>query len=107
MSQSLQSMKPIISAKRFLRAEYRLLAARLLEFVWKYSNKVYVPSGRMQEGPYVIQTGVWKFFHYYNILRGMEEECLKFVKEECVPGMEELKIPITGGWRLVMAVVQG
>ncbi len=82
--------------------EYRFLSAKLLEYVWKYCNKVYVPSGRIQEGPYRIQTGVWKFNHYYNILRGKEEEHLKFVKEEAGPGLEELKIPLTGGWRLVV-----
>jgi hypothetical protein len=82
--------------------KYRMLSSRLLQYVWKYSNKMYVPSGRIQEGPYRIQTGVWKFHHYYNILTGMEEEHLKFVKEECQPGMEELKIPYTGGWRLVL-----
>jgi hypothetical protein len=82
--------------------EYRFLSAKLLEYVWKYTNKVYVPSGRIQEGPYRIQTGVWKFNNYYNILRGKEEEHLKFVKEECIPGLAELKIPLTGGWRLVI-----
>ena len=82
--------------------EYRLLSAQLLEYVWKYSNKIYVPTGRIQEGPYRIQTGVWKFNHYYNILRGMEEDHLKFVLEECLPGLEELKVPLTGGWRLVV-----
>jgi hypothetical protein len=82
--------------------EYRFLSAQLLEHVWKYCNKVFIPSGRIQEGPYRIQTGVWKFNHYYNILRGKEEDHLKFVKEECVPGLAELKIPLTGGWRLVI-----
>ena len=82
--------------------EYRHLSLNLLEYVWKYSNKVYVPSGRIQESPYRVQTGVVKFNHYYNILRGKEDEHLKFVKEECVPALEELKIPLTGGWRLIM-----
>lgn len=82
--------------------EYRVLSNKLLEYVWKYTNKVYVPSGRIQEGPYRIQTGVWKFNQYYNILRGKEEDHLKFIKEECLPGMEELKVPLTGGWRLVI-----
>lgn len=82
--------------------EFGTLSNTLLEYVWKYSNKVYVPTGRIQEGPYRIQTGVWKFNQYYNILRGKEKEHMKFVKEECLPGMEELKVPITGGWRLVI-----
>ena len=35
--------------------------------------------------------------------QGKEEEHRRFVKEECLPGMEELKIPVTGGWRLASA----
>lgn len=82
--------------------EFRLLSSKLLDYVWKYANKVYVPTGRIQEGPYRIQTGVVKFNHYFNILQGMEEEHLKFVKEECMPALEELKIPLTGGWRMII-----
>jgi hypothetical protein len=82
--------------------EYRVVSNRLLSLVWKYSSKVWVPTGRIQEGPYRIQTGVWKFNQSYNVLRGKEEEHRRFVKEECLPGMEELKVPITGGWRLVI-----
>jgi hypothetical protein len=82
--------------------EYREISNRLLSLVWKYSSKVWVPTGRIQEGPYRIQTGVWKFNQNYNILRGKEEEHRRFVKEECLPGMEELKVPVTGGWRLVI-----
>jgi hypothetical protein len=82
--------------------EYRVISNRLLALVWKYSSRVWVPTGRIQEGPYRIQTGVWKFNQHYNILRGKEEEHLRFVKEECLAGMEELKVPITGGWRLVI-----
>lgn len=82
--------------------EYRMLSNDLLEYVWKYSNRVYVPTGRLLEGPYRVQTGVWKFNHYYNILRGMEQEHLNFVKTEVLPAMETLKVPVTGGWRLVI-----
>ncbi len=82
--------------------EYRILSARLLEYVWKYSNKIYIPTGRIEEGPYRIQTGVWKLNHYYNILQGMEVEHLRFIKEEFVPALKELNIPLTGGWRLIV-----
>jgi hypothetical protein len=82
--------------------EYRILSTKLLEYVWKYSNKVYAPTGRIHEGPYAIQTGVWKFNQYYNILRGKGEDHLQFVKQEWVQGMEELKVPLTGGWRLII-----
>lgn len=82
--------------------EYRALHNRLLDLVWKYSSKVWVPTGKIQEGPYRIQTGVWKFNQQYNVLRGKEDDHRRFVREECIPGMEELKVPVTGGWRLVI-----
>jgi hypothetical protein len=82
--------------------EYRLITEKLLQVVWKYAAKLYVSSGRVLEGPYSIQTGAWKFNQYYNILRGREEEHYRFVKEECIPGMKELGVPITGAWRLVI-----
>jgi hypothetical protein len=82
--------------------EYRVISSRLLQLVWKYSSRLYVASGRVIEGPYNIQVGAWKFNQYYNILRGKEEEHYRFVKDECIPGMKELKVPITGAWRLVI-----
>ncbi|MBI5583458.1 MAG: hypothetical protein HY892_06520 [Deltaproteobacteria bacterium] len=82
--------------------DYRVISNQLLSLVWKYSSKVWLPTGRIQEGPYRIQTGVWKFNQLYNVLRGKEEDHRRFVKEECIPGMEELKVPITGGWRMII-----
>jgi hypothetical protein len=82
--------------------DYRLISTKLQCLVWQYSSKLYVSSGRVIEGPYRIQTGAWKFNQYYNVLPGMEDEHYRFVKEECIPGMKELKVPITGGWRLVV-----
>jgi hypothetical protein len=82
--------------------EYRELSARLSEHVWKYSNKIYVPVGRTEKAPYVIQTGVFKLTHYYNVLHGMEEEHVKFVREEVIPTMEQLNIPVTGAWRMAI-----
>ena len=46
--------------------------------------------------------GAWKFNQYYNLLPGMEEEHYTFVKEECIPGMQKLGVPVTQGWRLVI-----
>jgi hypothetical protein len=82
--------------------EYRLILSGLLCLVQKYSSKLWVSSGRVVEGPYRIQTGAWKFNQYYNVLPGMEDEHYHFVKEECIPGMKELQVPITGAWRLVI-----
>jgi hypothetical protein len=82
--------------------EYRNLFEKLLSYIWKYSSKLYVSSGKVIEGPYSIQTGAWKFNQYYNILSGKDQEHYKFVKEECIPGMKELNVPITGAWRMVI-----
>lgn len=82
--------------------EYRMLSERLLQYAWKYSSKVWAASSRIQESPYRIQTGVWKFNQYYNVLPGKEEEHYRFVKEECLPAMKEMGVPITGGWHLVV-----
>jgi len=67
-----------------------------------YSSRLWVASGRVGEGPYKIQMGAWKFNQYYNVAPGLEDDHYKFVKEECIPGMQELKVPITQGWRLVI-----
>jgi len=82
--------------------DYRILYSKLTKVVYKYSSKLLVSSGRVTEEPYHIQTGSWKFNQYYNIIPGMEEEHYRFVKEECIPGMKELRVPITGAWRLVI-----
>ncbi len=82
--------------------DYRLMTGKLMRLVCNYSSKLWVPSGRLQEGPYKIQTGAWKFNQYYNVLPGKEDDHYRWVKEECIPGMEALGVPITQGWRLVI-----
>ncbi|MEW5910178.1 MAG: hypothetical protein AB1659_10300 [Thermodesulfobacteriota bacterium] len=85
-----------------IQSEYRIISNRLFEFVCNYRNRVWVPSGNIQEAPYRIQTGAWKFNHYYNVLPGKEKEHYEFVKNECLPGMKSLGVPVTGGWRLAV-----
>ena len=82
--------------------KFRGLTNTLHQYIWKYSSKVWAPSGRIQQGDYRIQTGVWKFNQYYNVLPGKEAEHQRFVEQECLPGMAELKVPVTNGWRLVI-----
>ncbi|MCX5874138.1 MAG: hypothetical protein NTY51_13025 [Deltaproteobacteria bacterium] len=84
------------------KEEYRTVTDKLFELTCRYSSKLYVSSGRVTEGPYNIQTGAWKFNQYYNIIPGKETEHYRFVKDECMPGMKELGVPITGAWRLVI-----
>jgi hypothetical protein len=95
--ESLESLHKNLATK-----EYRVISNRLLEYAWKYNSKVWAASSRIQESPYRIQTGVWKFNQYYNVLPGKEEEHYRFVKDECIPAMKKLGVPITAGWHLVV-----
>lgn len=88
--------------KALLNSEYRIISNRLLQVVFQYRSRVWISSGRIQEEPYRIQTGAWKFNQYYNVIPGMEDAHYHFVKEECMPGMKALGVPITGGWRLAI-----
>ena len=88
--------------KALLESSYRIITNKLLQVVVKYSSRVWVPSGRIHEKPYRIQTGAWKFNQYYNVIPGMGDAHYRFVKEECIPGMKALGVPITGGWRLAI-----
>lgn len=88
--------------KAVLNSAYRIISNKLLQVVFKYSSRVWVPSGRIQKEPYRIQTGAWKFNQYYNVIPDMGDAHYHFVKEECIPGMKALGIPITGGWRLAI-----
>jgi len=83
-------------------SEYRVITNKLLQVVFNYSNRVWVRSGRIRKGPYRIQTGAWKFNQYYNLIPGQEDAHYQFVKEECIPGMKALGVPITAGWRLAI-----
>ena len=82
--------------------DYRILANKLSQVVFNYSNRGWVSSGRLRDEPYRIQTGAWKFNQYYNVIPGQEEAHYQFVKEECIPGMKALGVPITAGWRLAI-----
>lgn len=96
-----------VSDQQYLRKilsteEYRLIKARLHNVVCNYGSKMWVSSGRVTEKPYDIQMGAWKFNQYYNVVPGKEEEHYRFVKDECMPGMQQLGVPVTGAWRLVI-----
>jgi hypothetical protein len=83
-------------------SEFRVLSTGLIQMVSNYGSRVWISSGRVHEEPYRIQTGAWKFTQRYNIVRGKEDDHYRFVKEECIPCMKSLKIPLTGGWRLAI-----
>ena len=88
--------------KSLSTSDYRKTYMKLLQFVWKYTSRVWSPVGRFSEEPYKIQTGIWKFTQYYNVLRGKEDAHYNFVKEECFPALQKLGIPITGSYNMVI-----
>ena len=83
-------------------AEYQDITSRLMEFVTHYHSKILAPTGRVPIGDYKVQTGIWKFNQYWNIIPGMEEEYTRFVKEDHLPTMEKLGVPVVAGWRVVV-----
>lgn len=82
--------------------EYNDVTNRLMEFVTHYHSKILAPTGRVPMGDYRIQTGIWKLNQYWNLIPGMEEEYTKFIKEDHLPTMEKLGVPVVGGWRVVV-----
>lgn len=82
--------------------EFADVTNRLQEYVTHYHSKIMVPTGRVPMDGYEVQTGLWKFNQYWNIVPGAEQEYAKFVKEELLPGMKDAGIPLTAGWRVIV-----
>ena len=84
-------------------AEFEDVTDRLQAFVTCYHSKILVPTGRVKMDGYRIQTGLWKFNHYWNIAPGVEKAAYAdFVAAELLPTMEKVGLKITGGWRVVV-----
>ena len=80
--------------------DYRILSTRLMKYIYNYGSKVWIPTGMFRDKTFNIQTGAWKFNQYYDIVPGKEDEHNRFVREEAIPTMKELGMPVTHGWRL-------
>jgi len=80
--------------------EYRILSTRLQKHIYNYGSKVWIPTGMFRDQPFKIQTGAWKFNQYYDIVPGMETEHNDYVRNEAIPMMKQLGVPVTHGWRL-------
>jgi hypothetical protein len=80
--------------------ESRIMSTKLMKYIYNYGSKVWIPAGMFREQTYCIQTGAWKFNQYYDIVSGKEEEHNDFVRDEAIPMMKELDVPVTHGWRL-------
>lgn len=82
--------------------EYTSITDKLFTYVSNYYSRILAPTGRVEMEDCKIQTGIWKFNQYWNIIPGMEKEYTEFIKAEYLPVMDKLKAPVTGGWRVVV-----
>jgi hypothetical protein len=84
-------------------AQFEEITDRLMEFVTHYHSKILVPTGRVKMDGYKVQTGLWKFNQYWNIVPGIEKQrYTEFVTGELVPTLEKLGLKVTAGWRVVV-----
>jgi hypothetical protein len=90
--------------ERGLRSdEYRGATNGLMAYVTHYHSRILVPTGRVpMEKPYRIQTGIWKFNQYWNIIPGMEAEYTDFIKGDYLATMAELGVTVVAGWRVIV-----
>lgn len=94
----LQSLQETLISKA-----YQELNNQLLQYVWKYTNKILVPyDPKFNPESYRVQTGVWRFNIYYNVLRTVQDQHHQFLQDEFIPTMEQLKLPVTSVWRMVV-----
>jgi hypothetical protein len=82
--------------------EFRAVTDRLMEFVTHYHSKILVPTGSVEMDGYQVQTGLWKFNQYWNILPGLEQEYGAYVKSDFLPAMERAGAPVVAGWRVIV-----
>jgi len=90
--------------ERGLRSDaFQDATSRLMGFVTHYHSKILAPTGRVpMEKPYRIQTGIWKFNQYWNIIPGMEPEYTGFIQGDYLPTMETLGVKVVAGWRVIV-----
>lgn len=96
-AQSLNHLDAALSSE-----EYQDITSQLMLYVSNYYSRVLAPTGRVEMEDCKIQTGIWKFNQYWNIVPGKEKEYTDFIKGEYLPAMDALKVPVTGGWRVII-----
>jgi hypothetical protein len=82
--------------------EYTKATEGLRPFITKYDSRILTPTGRINADTYDIQTGLWKFTQYWNIIPGMEEPYMDFVKNDAIDAMNKLGLTLTGAWKLLV-----
>ena len=81
--------------------EYRILSTKLHDNIFTTTApRSGFPRACFGIKTFSIQTGAWKFNQYYDIVPGMETEHNDYVRNEAIPMMKQLGVPVTHGWRL-------
>ena len=84
-------------------SEFDEITGQLQEYVTHYHSKILTPTGRVKMDGYKIQTGLWKFNQYWNIVQGLKERIYtEFIADDFLPSMEKIGIKVTAGWRVVV-----
>ncbi len=97
-TESLEDLSKIISTRPF-----KDLTHELKEFIINYESRILEPTGRVKHEKYEIQSGVWKYNQYYDIMPGMKEEYADFIIYEYIPTVEKFDyVEITGGWNVII-----
>jgi len=97
LAQSLHELEAALAS-----AEYEEITNRLMEFVTHYHSKILIPTGRVKMDDYKVQTGLWKFNQYWNIVPGAGRQYAEFVTGDFIPTLEKLGLTVPAGWRVVV-----
>jgi hypothetical protein len=97
-AESMAKMGEILSAQVF-----KDLMQELKTYIINYSSRITEPTGRVKDGEYQIQKGVWKYIQYYDVIPGKKQEYADFISNTYLPTMETIDyVEVTQGWTLVM-----
>lgn len=82
--------------------EFDAVTRQLLEYVTSYHSKILVPTTSTAVEHYEVQGGLCKFTQYWDVLPHKVAEYRDFMEQEFVPGMHDVGMPVSGGWRVVV-----
>ena len=97
LTQNLKDLEAALAS-----TEFEEITNRLMEFVTHYHSKILIPTGRVKMDGYKVQTGLWKFNQYWNLVPGTAKEYTKFITDDYIPTVEKLGLTVTAGWRVVV-----
>ena len=97
LTQNLKDLEAALAS-----TEFEEITSRLMEFVTHYHSKILTPTGRVEMDGYKVQTGLWKFNQYWNLVPGTAKQYTKFITDDYIPTVEKLGLTVTAGWRVVV-----